>query len=103
MQDLILPPSYGNRLTFPWLIIFFEGRDNRPPEFFLSHGMNWPKWDTEEKRREGFRIQGHCKSREDATYVVKELNKKHKLKRLADRYQSTASKTNVNLKGMKDG
>lgn len=101
-RDLLVPASYGNRLSFPWLIIFFEGRDNRHPEFFLSHGRNWHKWDNEEKRREGFRIQAHVKERQDATYIVRKLNASLNLKRTQDSYQTTSSKTEVNIKGFKD-
>lgn len=100
MKDLILPPSYGNRLSFPWLLMYRRGGEWGPPFFFLSHGRNWAKWDSEEKKREGFEITGHIKEREDAVVVCKKANEKIKSKKTAN-YQTTGSTQGVNLKGFK--
>lgn len=100
-SGLVLPKGYINNSMYPWLIMFFEGKDGHPPEFFVSHGRNFKKWDTEQKRREGYQILGHTASKEDASYVVKQYNKKLKGRKNRTGYQTTHSKIPINIRKMK--
>jgi hypothetical protein len=70
-RDLLIPASWGNR-RFPWLLIFREGGEGRPPVFFLTHGRNFSKF--ADRESEGFRIQGHVKEKGDAVQICSELN-----------------------------
>lgn len=78
------------------MLLFYE-KKNGPPEFFLSHATNFHKFDTEARRREGIKIAGYLRSRQDAVLICKELNDKIK-KRKKGGYQSSISRGPVRLK-----
>lgn len=100
MKDLLLPPSFGNRLTFPWLLIFRRGGEGRPPLYFLTHGRNYSKFQGREK--EGFRIVGHIKDRRDAVVCCQWHNEQipgseAARKAASRRHQSTTSRSEIDL------
>lgn len=99
MKDLILPPSYGNRLIFPKLIIFREGAEGRPPIYFITSGRNFEKFATEERRKDGFKIVGHVKEENDAKLICRELNQELRGgKKRRPRYQVATTKTHVDIR-----
>ena len=95
-RELLVPTSYGNRVHFPYLIVFREGQDSRPPVYFVTFGRNFSKFS--DRTAEGFHILGHVKSREDATAIAKELNDGiGKGKRKKAGYQIAVTKDDRNL------
>ena len=98
-HSLLLPPSSTLSPRYPWLLIFFRGQDNKPPIFFLTHGRNFTKFDTEAKRREGFEICGHIMEKQDAKLVCHEFNRRLGVKQqIMPVYQQAKSAGDVNLK-----
>lgn len=97
LQSLILPANYRD-IRQCWMLLFQEGREGKPPEFFLSHAINFPKFDTEDRRRSGIKIVGHLRSRQDAVLVCKELNDKIKKRKKRISYQNSSSRGPVKIK-----
>lgn len=48
---------------WPYIIVFREGADNRPPLYFSTHGSNLAKF--ENREAEGFHIVGHVTRKGD--------------------------------------
>lgn len=80
------------------MLMFSEAREGKPPEFWLSHATNFSKFDTEDRKRDGIRITGYLRSRQDAVLVCKELNDKIKKRKRKLGYQNSVSRGPVKIK-----
>ena len=94
MKDLILPPAFGNRTFFPWLLIYQARDGSSPPQYFLTHGKNFAKF----ADRPGFRIVGHIKEKADAIAACRWYNDQLRPRKGA--HQSIKSLAGVDLKAL---
>lgn len=101
-DSLLIRPTIGNSLNFPWLVIWKPGSETSPPTFFLGHGRNFHKYAEKQEKGE-VRIIGHVKEKEDAIVVCKKYNDELKKRTKSSSYQQSHSNTPINVKDMKNG